>query len=112
MKRGKRVSPMVGMTAALVGGIVAAPHFSLLSPPVAVLLAICLVVAAFLLRRFPTLCMICLCSPFAVWGVVSAQTRGRPAIDDVSRFAGAPSQTFVGVVADEPDTTVSGGVRY
>ena len=107
-----RVSPMVGMTAALVCGILAAPLLPELAVWTPFVAGGWLTIWAFLLRRRPALSFLCLLMVFATFGATRAKHCGTPAPDDVSRLAGYPSQYLVGTVAAEPEPTGDNGVRY
>ncbi|MBC8137656.1 MAG: DNA internalization-related competence protein ComEC/Rec2 [Fibrella sp.] len=107
-----RVSPLVGMTAALLAGILAAPLLPAVSLPFGLGVAILFMLAAICLRRHPLAALLCWLVPFAVWGTTLAQQRATPATDDVSHLAGQPSFWLAGTVTAEPETQFGGNTRY
>ncbi|MBC7805169.1 MAG: ComEC/Rec2 family competence protein, partial [Akkermansiaceae bacterium] len=106
------MSPLVGMTAALVAGILAAPLLPDVSMSLGIGVALLFAVAAVCLRRYPPAALCCWLVPFAVWGTTLAEQRGAPAPDDVSHLAGQPSSWIAGTVAAEPERQLEGNLRY
>ncbi len=106
------MSPLVGMTAALLVGILAAPFVPVVPVSVGITVSVLALFGAIGLRRKPIAALLCCFLPFAVWGAMLAQQRGTPAPDDVSHLAGQPSFWIAGTVAAEPEAQATGNVRY
>lgn len=106
------MSPLVGMTAALIAGILAAPILPAVPLPISMGASLLFLLGALYWRKHPLGMLLCLLVPFAIWGATFAQKRATPARDDVSHLAGQPSSWLAGTVTAEPEKQSSGNLRY